>query len=215
MKGLRELDRVLRGEAVPGIDGRRPTVALVPLLTVNLLLAAFYDVCMGVFGLTGRAEPEFRQVLADAFKVPLLFLLTLFWLGAPPVHRPAEQTGDVLPRRRLGECLRGRGRYGVAGGGGGGEGVNEGVGQGGHRTDVTFYLPSFAAPLVHRIAADIDLDHRNGPLPFPFHSFQSPVSHFVVGGDYIVMDRGEPFRQSHLEQRLCLRETPGLNDFTG
>ena len=118
MKGLRELDRVLRGEAVPGIDGRRPTVALVPLLTVNLLLAAFYDVCMGVFGLTGRAEPEFRQVLADAFKVPLLFLLTLFWLGALPVHRPAEQTGDVLPRTRLGECLRGRGRYGVAGGGG-------------------------------------------------------------------------------------------------
>ena len=76
MKGLKELDRVLRGEAAPS-DRRGPPVALLPLLAANLLLAAFYGVCMGIFGLSGRPEPEFRQVLADALKVPLLFLLTL------------------------------------------------------------------------------------------------------------------------------------------
>ena len=78
MKGLSELDRVLRGDAAPA-DGRAgPPVALLPLLGADLLLASFYGVCMGVFALAGRAQPEYRQVLADAVKIPLLFLLTLF-----------------------------------------------------------------------------------------------------------------------------------------
>src|SRR5438477_9053297 len=76
MKGLKELDRVLRGEAARP-DRRGPPVALLPLLAANLLLAAFYGVCMGIFGLSGRPEPESRQMPADALKVPLLSLLTL------------------------------------------------------------------------------------------------------------------------------------------
>src|SRR3954447_15800921 len=77
MKGLKELDRVLRGEAARPA-GQGPPVALLPLLAANLLLAAFYGVCMGVYGVSGRPEPEFRQMLADAVKVPLLFVLTVF-----------------------------------------------------------------------------------------------------------------------------------------
>lgn len=73
MQGLRELDRVLRGDA-----GRGDTaVSLRPLLAANVVLAALYGVCMGVYGVSGREVPEYRQMLADAVKVPLLFLLTV------------------------------------------------------------------------------------------------------------------------------------------
>lgn len=73
MQGLRELDRVLRGDA-----GRVGTpVSLRPLLAANILLAALYGVCMGVYGLSGREVPEYRHMIADAVKVPLVFLLTI------------------------------------------------------------------------------------------------------------------------------------------
>ncbi|CAN5573724.1 hypothetical protein BH11PLA2_BH11PLA2_45120 [soil metagenome] len=69
MIGFRELDKVLRNDPTP--------VKLVPLLRVGMLLAIGYGVCMGVFGLCGRAEPEYRQMIASAVKVPSLLLLTL------------------------------------------------------------------------------------------------------------------------------------------
>ena len=74
MKGFKELDRILRGEAAK--PGEKPTI--LPLLVANILLAAFYGLCMGIYGLSSREEPEYRQMLADAVKVPLLFVLTLF-----------------------------------------------------------------------------------------------------------------------------------------
>lgn len=74
MRGLAALDRLLRGEADPAGGPGGPVR---PLLTAALLLAAGYGVCMGTYGLAGRAEPEFRYMLADAVKVPLLLLLTL------------------------------------------------------------------------------------------------------------------------------------------
>ena len=74
MKGFKELDRILRGEAAK--PGEKPTI--LPLLVANILLAAFYGLCMGIYGLSSREEPEYRQMLADAVKVPLLFILTLF-----------------------------------------------------------------------------------------------------------------------------------------
>jgi hypothetical protein len=76
MRGFRELDRILRGGAAPA-PGAALAVPLGPLIAVDLLLAALYGVCMGSFGVFGRPEPDFRLILADAFKVPLLFLLTL------------------------------------------------------------------------------------------------------------------------------------------
>jgi hypothetical protein len=75
MKGFKELDRILRGEQSK--PDEKPSIF--PLLVANILLAAFYGVCMGIYGLSSRGEqPEYRQMLADAFKVPLLFVLTLF-----------------------------------------------------------------------------------------------------------------------------------------
>jgi hypothetical protein len=74
MNAFREFDRVLRGE--PLLPGG-PTVDLRALFVVNLLLAIGYGCCMGSFGITGRSEPEYRQILASAVKVPVLFFLTL------------------------------------------------------------------------------------------------------------------------------------------
>ena len=97
MKGLKELDRVLRGEANNPATGRPgPDVAILPLVTANLVLGAFYGVCMGIFGLSGRAEPEYRQMIADAVKVPLLFLLTLL------VTFPSLYVFSALVGSRLG-----------------------------------------------------------------------------------------------------------------
>lgn len=70
MLGFRELDRVLRGEAKQ--DAR--TAAL---LRVGILLAVSYGACMGVYALVSREEPEYRQLLASAVKVPALIMLTL------------------------------------------------------------------------------------------------------------------------------------------
>ena len=70
MKPFRELDRVLRGERLAGQSTRS-------LFAVNVFLAALYGCCMGSFGLFGRDDPEYRQVLASGLKVPALFLLTL------------------------------------------------------------------------------------------------------------------------------------------
>ena len=79
MRGFRELDRILRGTATvaPGTEVAEFAIPIVPLLVVNVALAALYGVCMGFFGVFGRAEQDFRFILADAIKVPLLLLLTL------------------------------------------------------------------------------------------------------------------------------------------
>ena len=79
MKGWYELDRIIRGEATTrdALASSGLAVGLWPLLRVNLLLAAAYGICMGVFALFARPEPEFRQVVASMLKVPALFLLTL------------------------------------------------------------------------------------------------------------------------------------------
>ena len=42
-----------------------------------MLLAVCYGICMGVYALSSREEPEFRQMLASAIKVPALLMLTL------------------------------------------------------------------------------------------------------------------------------------------
>ena len=69
MIGWSELDRVLRGDSTP--------IALPPLLWINILLAGFYGVCIGVFGLFRPDGTEWRQMIAAAVKVPALFGLTL------------------------------------------------------------------------------------------------------------------------------------------
>jgi hypothetical protein len=99
MRGFRELDRILRGETTAAQSLSRDglsQIPLLPLFVVNVLLAAWYGACMGVFGLSGRAEPEWRFMLADAVKVPLLFLLTL------AVTFPSLYVFNALVGSRLG-----------------------------------------------------------------------------------------------------------------
>ncbi len=74
MNPFRELDRVLRGGSLADQSTGRP---LRSLFVIDVFLAALYGCCMGSFGLFGRAEPEYWQVVASGLKVPALFLLTL------------------------------------------------------------------------------------------------------------------------------------------
>ncbi|MBX9628780.1 MAG: hypothetical protein K2X82_33610 [Gemmataceae bacterium] len=79
MRGLRALDRLLRGEATEpaGLARDGLAVPLRPVLGAALLLAAGYGVCMGVYGVAGRPDPEYRQAVAAAVKVPALLAVTL------------------------------------------------------------------------------------------------------------------------------------------
>src|SRR4051812_45125804 len=76
---LRELDRVLRGDATRPDDLRGGTVGVSArrLAAVSILLGIAYGLCMGVFGVFNRETPEYRMLANGAVKVPSLFLLTL------------------------------------------------------------------------------------------------------------------------------------------
>lgn len=98
MRGFRELDRILRGG--PQLDGASRSLG--PLLIANVLLAAVYGVCMGFFGVFGRNEPDFRFLVANAIKVPLLFILTLI------VTFPSLYVFNALVGSRLGPAALAR-----------------------------------------------------------------------------------------------------------
>ena len=83
---LKQLDRILRGEATRLADLRQGTidVSVRGLSVILLVLALFYGACMGLFALitdhsSGYDGPVngWRQVLYSTVKVPALFLLTL------------------------------------------------------------------------------------------------------------------------------------------
>lgn len=76
---IKELDRVLRGEATRLSalkDGtiRIPVLGLSVVIIVLGLIAGF---CVGWFAIFNRTPREYEQTLAAAVKVPLLFFLTL------------------------------------------------------------------------------------------------------------------------------------------
>jgi hypothetical protein len=79
---LRELDRVLRGDAtqIAALRDGSPDVSARRLFLIIVVLGALYGVCMGSFAVFRHNEPEYEyhlQLLATAIKVPALFLLTL------------------------------------------------------------------------------------------------------------------------------------------
>jgi hypothetical protein len=107
MRGLLELDRVLRGDATAPRELAQHNglqIAFRPLVLVNLALAAVYGVCMGFFGVFNRDEPEFRQMLADMFKVPALFVLTLL-VTFPSLYVFNALIGSRLSPASLGKLL--------------------------------------------------------------------------------------------------------------
>jgi hypothetical protein len=76
---IKQLDRILRGEATRPLDLREGTIAISAggIAVVVGILAAIYGMCMGSFALLREDGPSLVQFFATTLKVPALFLLTL------------------------------------------------------------------------------------------------------------------------------------------
>lgn len=79
LRWLKELDRILRGEATQAAALRQGTIPVVAeqLAAGVLLLGLVYGLCMGSYAVFSRDEPEFRQLVASVLKVPALLFLTV------------------------------------------------------------------------------------------------------------------------------------------
>jgi len=78
MKELWKLvDMLLREREAVSSEEALSRMRVLRLTVIVLLLAAAYGVFMGVYALTSRATPEYRQVVSCMWKVPVLFLVTL------------------------------------------------------------------------------------------------------------------------------------------
>ena len=79
IRWVKELDRVLRGEATrPEVLGQDTIqVPAFGLSVVIVCLAAIYGACMGGYAIFGHEEPRWIQLEANLVKVPALFFLTL------------------------------------------------------------------------------------------------------------------------------------------
>ena len=73
----RMLDGLLRDREAVSSEDALGRIRVGQLVVGVLVLAAVYGALMGVYALTSRAAPEYRQVLSSMWKVPALFLLTL------------------------------------------------------------------------------------------------------------------------------------------
>jgi hypothetical protein len=79
LKWIKELDRILRGDATR-IEELRKTELSIPVLglsAVILALAVIYAICMGFYSMFRPDGPMFSQAFATMIKVPALFFLTL------------------------------------------------------------------------------------------------------------------------------------------
>lgn len=76
---IKQLDRILRGEATRPSDLREGTIVIPAggIAVVVAVLAAIYGMCMGSFALFREGGPSLIQFIASAVKVPALFFLTL------------------------------------------------------------------------------------------------------------------------------------------
>jgi hypothetical protein len=77
---LKELDRILRGEATQpaALRGGRIELPAAGLSVVAILLGMFYGLCMGTFAVVSGKSWGVAQMFASMIKVPSLFFLTLF-----------------------------------------------------------------------------------------------------------------------------------------
>lgn len=76
---MRQLDRILRGEAT-SVSALREQTIEVPMGGLSMMvvvLGMVYGVCMGCYAIFGIDEPRPMQTLASTLKVPALFFLTL------------------------------------------------------------------------------------------------------------------------------------------
>lgn len=97
-KLIRELDRILRGEATRPenlIDGTIK-IPLGAICLAIILLGAIYGLCMSSYSAINRDPFDARQMIAPLFKVPALFFLTLL------VTYPSLYVFNALVGSRLG-----------------------------------------------------------------------------------------------------------------
>ncbi|MCG3150300.1 MAG: hypothetical protein PCFJNLEI_03783 [Verrucomicrobiae bacterium] len=79
MKELwRQVDGLLRGREAFSSEEALGKVQAKHLLVMVLLLAAVYGLFMGLYAVFSREVGEYRQMASCAFKVPALYVLTLF-----------------------------------------------------------------------------------------------------------------------------------------
>jgi hypothetical protein len=101
---LIDTDQLLRGMFTrkEELSQGRLHVSLRTLLSIALALGAVYGVSMGLFGLLRPEHATWKQALADAAKVPSLFLLTL------AVSLPSLYAFSALANTKLafGDTLR-------------------------------------------------------------------------------------------------------------
>jgi hypothetical protein len=95
---LRDLDRILRGDATHPAALREETIDVPAggIAVVVLALAVVYGLCMGCYAVFRPDGPCYWQLLASAVKVPLLFFLTLV------VTFPSLYVFNALVGSRLG-----------------------------------------------------------------------------------------------------------------
>jgi hypothetical protein len=94
---LRQLDRILRGEATKPdqIAGGTLRVPIFGLAVVIDLLGMIYGACMGLFAVMGKDTSRWMQIPASMIKVPALFILTLI------ITVPSLYTFNALVGSRL------------------------------------------------------------------------------------------------------------------
>ena len=79
MKKLwKQVDVLLRGREAFSSEESLGQVRTSHLVVMVILLAAIYGAFMGVYAIFSRPEAEYRQVVSSLWKVPALYLLTLF-----------------------------------------------------------------------------------------------------------------------------------------
>lgn len=79
LRWVKDLDRILRGEATSPDSLRSGTITIPVggLTLVLIVLGLGYGLCMGSFALFNHPEPALEQLAATTIKVPALFVLTL------------------------------------------------------------------------------------------------------------------------------------------
>ncbi len=79
MNLVRELDRILRGEAtrIENLRDGEIRIPVVGICTAIFILGFVYGFCMSFFSIVNRDGFEWPMLVAPVVKVPLLFMLTL------------------------------------------------------------------------------------------------------------------------------------------
>ena len=79
LKWFKQLDKILRGDVtrLSSLTDAEIKIPLGGISLVVLLLGVLYGFCAGSFNLIQGQEEAYKQFIASAVKLPMLFFLTL------------------------------------------------------------------------------------------------------------------------------------------